>query len=41
LRRASPYDPFPEEVRDEYDRVLFAYKFLFSAERLPSTASLD
>jgi len=41
LRRASPYDPFPEAVRDEYDRVLFAYKFLFSAERLTPTASVD
>jgi len=41
LRRASPYDPFPDEVREEYDRVLFAYKFLFSAEQLPATASLE
>ena len=41
LRRASPYDPFPDEVREEYDRVLFAYKFLFSAESMPSTARLD
>ena len=41
LRRASPYEPFPDEVAADYDRVLFAYKFLFSARRLPSTASLD
>ena len=41
LRRASPYEPFPEEVRNEYDRVAFAYKFLFSAQSIPSAASLD
>jgi protein TonB len=41
LRRASPYDPFPDEVMAEHDRVLFVYKFLFSAHTLPSTASLD
>lgn len=41
LRRASPYEPFPDEVRNEYDRVAFAYKFLFRAERVPSAASLD
>ncbi len=41
LRRASPYDPFPDEVMAEHDRVLFVYKFLFSAHILPSTASLD
>ncbi len=41
LRRASPYDPFPDEVMAEHDRVLFVYKFLFSAHILPSTASLE
>jgi protein TonB len=41
LRRASPYEPFPDEVAADYDHVLFAYKFLFSAHLLPSTASLD
>ncbi len=41
LRRASPYEPFPDEVAADYDRVLFAYKFLFSAQLLPSTASVD
>lgn len=41
LRRASPYEPFPDAVRADYDRVLFAYKFLFSAQLLPSTASLE
>ncbi len=41
LRRASPYEPFPDTVAADYDRVLFAYKFLFSADLMPSTASLD
>jgi protein TonB len=41
LRRASPYDPFPDAVAADHDRVLFAYKFLFSAQTLPSTASRD
>lgn len=41
LRRASPYEPFPDEVAADYDRVLFAYKFLFSAQLLPSTANLE
>lgn len=41
LRRASPYAPFPDEVAVDYDRVQFAYKFLFSKERAPSTANLN
>ncbi len=41
LRRASPYEPFPDEVTADFDRVLFVYKFVFSAHLLPSTASLD
>jgi nicotinate-nucleotide pyrophosphorylase len=32
LRRASPFDPFPAEVSADYDRLRFAYKWLFSAE---------
>jgi protein TonB len=38
LRRASPFDPFPAIVRDEYDSMRFAYKWLFS-EHLTSTAA--
>ena len=41
LRRASPYDPLPDEWLVDHDRVAFAYTFLFSAERIPATASLD
>ena len=41
LRRASPYDPLPDDWLVDHDRVAFAYTFLFSAERLPSTARLD
>lgn len=38
LQRASPFNPFPPEIADEYDTVRFEYKWLF-AERLISTAS--
>lgn len=41
IRRASPYDPFPEKVSTEHDRVTFSYKFLFSEELIPSTANLN
>jgi len=41
LRRASPFDPFPAEISVDYDRLRFAYKWLFSDELIPSTASLD
>jgi protein TonB len=40
LRRASPFDPFPAEIRAEYDRLRFAYKWLFSEEFVPATASI-
>jgi periplasmic protein TonB len=29
LRRAAPFDPFPEAVRIDYDRMRFAYKWRF------------
>jgi protein TonB len=38
LNRASPFDPFPPEVTDEYDVVRFEYKWLF-ADQLVSSAS--
>ena len=41
LRRASPFDPFPAEISEDYDRLRFAYKWLFSEQLVPSTASLD
>jgi protein TonB len=41
LRRASPFEPFPPEISADYDRLRFAYKWLFSEQLIPSTASLD
>jgi protein TonB len=41
LRRASPFDPFPVEISAEYDSLRFAYKWLFSEEFVPSTASVS
>jgi len=32
LRRASPFDPFPTKVSADYDRLRFAYKWLFSED---------
>jgi protein TonB len=40
LRRASPFDPFPVEIRAEYDSLRFAYKWLFSEEFVPAAASV-
>ncbi|MCH8059517.1 MAG: TonB family protein [Proteobacteria bacterium] len=40
LRRASPFDPFPAEIRADYDSLRFAYKWLFSEQLITSTASL-
>jgi protein TonB len=39
LRRAAPFDPFPEAVRVDYDTLRFAYKWQFSTTRVESTAS--
>lgn len=39
LRRASPFDPFPPEISAEYDRLRFAYKWLFSEQLETTTAS--
>lgn len=30
LRRAAPFDPFPEAIRVDYDQLRFAYKWQFS-----------
>ena len=32
IRRASPFDQFPDEMADEYDTVAFEYKFLFTEQ---------
>ena len=39
LRRASPFDPVPEEVREEYDRLVFMRKWVFSEELENATAA--
>lgn len=39
LRRAAPFDPFPEVVRLNYDSLRFAYKWRFSYAGMQSTAS--
>ena len=41
LRRASPFDPFPEDISAEYDSLRFAYKWLFSEEFIPAAANVD
>jgi len=40
LRRASPFDPFPEAVRVDYDRLIFAYKWQFTESGMTATASV-
>lgn len=41
LRRASPFDPFPAEIRGEYDSLRFAYKWLFAKDVVANTASVN
>ena len=38
LRRAAPFDPFPEAIRVDYDRLRFAYKWQFSHLDIQATA---
>jgi protein TonB len=38
LRRAAPFDPFPEAIRVDYDRLRFAYKWQFSHLDIQTTA---
>ncbi len=38
LQRASPFDPFPPEVANEYDIVRFEYKWVFD-DRLTTSAA--
>jgi periplasmic protein TonB len=38
LRRAAPFDPFPEAIRADYDRLRFAYMWKFSG-LAPSAAN--
>ena len=41
LRRAAPFDPFPEAVRVDYDTMRFAYKWQFRNTNVQSTASAN
>ncbi len=41
LRRASPFDPFPQDIALEYDKLRFAYKWLFSDQLEAATASVN
>ena len=41
LRRAAPFDPFPEAIRVDYDTLRFAYKWKFSEIGVSSTASVN
>ena len=41
LRRASPFEPFPPEIKADYDRLRFAYKWVFDEELVPTTASTN
>lgn len=41
LRRASPFDPFPADIKTDYDQMVFAYKWQFNERLLPATASLN
>jgi protein TonB len=38
LRRAAPFDPFPEAIRVDYDQLRFAYKWQFDHLDVQSTA---
>jgi protein TonB len=38
LRRAAPFDPFPEAIRIDYDQLRFAYKWQFSDLDVQTTA---
>jgi len=41
LRRAAPFDPFPEAIRADYDQLRFAYKWQFSGIATPSAANVN
>lgn len=38
LRRAAPFDPFPEAIRADYDQLRFAYKWQFNLQDVQATA---
>jgi protein TonB len=41
LRRAAPFDPFPEAIRVDYDQLRFAYKWQFDHVNVQSTAQAN
>ena len=41
LRRAAPFDPFPEAIRVDYDQLRFAYKWQFNEMSVSSTAQVN
>ncbi|ANO50358.1 hypothetical protein BA177_03230 [Woeseia oceani] len=41
LRRAAPFDPFPEAVRLDYPQLNFLYKWRFSGSNAATTASAN
>jgi protein TonB len=41
LRRAAPFDPFPEAIRVDYDQLRFAYKWQFSGSGAPAAANVN
>lgn len=41
LRRAAPFDPFPEAIRVDYDQLRFAYKWQFNHLEVQSAARTD
>lgn len=41
LRRAAPFDPFPEAIRVDYDQLRFAYKWQFNHLNVQATARTD
>jgi protein TonB len=41
LRRAAPFDPFPEAIRVDFDQLRFAYKWQFNEMGVSSTARVN
>ncbi len=41
LRRASPFDPFPNEIANDYDTLRFAYKWLFTQDVIAAQAAAN
>ena len=35
------FEPFPPEIKADYDRLRFAYKWVFDEQLVPTTASTN